>query len=101
MNRCSTKNYFCFPHYLGVSPYKQGQENFDVSQALSMLERTHSLKLKFLLLNLYTSQDYMYKYMGTLYFVNVSSSNEANSFIFTLPSGSRGNLSRYKSGSYA
>lgn len=37
VNRCSTKNYFC----LCVSPsYKQHQENFDVSQALWMLERT-------------------------------------------------------------
>lgn len=43
----------------------------------------------------------MYKQMGKLYFVNVSSSNKANSFISKLPSDSRDNLSRYKSGSYA
>lgn len=37
VNRCSTKNYFC----LCVSPsYKQGQENFDASQALWLLEWT-------------------------------------------------------------
>lgn len=43
----------------------------------------------------------MYKYMSKLYFVNVSSSNKANSFISKLPSDSKDNLSRYKSGSYA
>lgn len=43
----------------------------------------------------------MYKYMGKLYFVNVSSSNKANSLISKLPSDSRDNLSRYKLGSYA